>query len=274
MLRNPLTLFAAETSGPAIHIEPGKLFELGGFTITNSMFYAWISSSLIIVLMVIAARKIKIDTSKGPLQFVEIGTDFILNLVHGAIGNREKAVKYAPYFTTMFFFICLSNWLGLIPGVGEAITINGTPALRPFTADLNGTLAIAVVSMFFIQYFAIRESGIVKHLGHYFNGSLKNPMTVFFGLFEIFTEFTRVASLALRLFLNVVIGETIIAVFTYLGSAAAPLTSLPFVILELAVGALQAYIFVMLSVTYLAVAIKHGDEHEETDLSGELAESH
>lgn len=270
------SIFAAETaekSGPVIHIAPGEVTQIAGYSITNSMIYGWLASLLIIFLMVWAARKIKLQPGRGGLQFVEIGVDFITNLVSQSLGSREKGLKYGPYFVTIFFFVILNNWLGLLPGVGEAITVNHNPLFRPFTADLNGTLAAATVTMFFVQYIAIKESGWVNHIGHYFNGSLKNPATYLFGIFEIFTEFTRVISLALRLFLNVVIGEIVIAVFAYLGAAGAPLTALPFVLLELAVAALQAYIFVMLSVTYLAVAMHHS-EHEEHELVSETAGSH
>jgi F-type H+-transporting ATPase subunit a len=259
-----LARFAAE-SGPTVHITPGELFRIGDFSISNSIFYAWVCSVIIIIVSIIIARLTRVKPRRGIVQFFEIGADFITNLIASAMGDRKKAIKYAPYFVTIFFFILLSNWLGLLPGVGEAVTHRGTPVFRPFTADLNGTLAAASVSMFFIQLFSIRESGFLPHLRHYFNGSLKNPMTWFLGLFEILGEFTRIGSLALRLFLNVAIGEIIISVFSYLGKFAAPLTSLPFVILEMLVGALQAYIFVMLSVMYLAVAVKHHEQHEEED---------
>lgn len=271
-----LSLFAAETaekSGPVIHISPSEVLEIGGLSITNSMLYGWIASLVIIVLLVWAARTIKVRPARGPLQFVEIGVDFIINLVSASLGSREKGLKYGPYFVTIFFFVVLNNWLGLLPGVGEAVTAGESPLFRPFTADLNGTLAAATVTMFFVQYIAIKESGWLKHIGHYFNGSLKNPATYLFGVFEIFTEFTRVISLALRLFLNVVIGEIVIAVFAYLGSAVAPLTALPFVLLELAVAGLQAYIFVMLSVTYLAVAMHHSQE-EDHELVSEATANH
>ena len=158
-----------------------------------------------------------------------------------------------------------------MPGVGEAFQTSGahgeSPLLRPFTADLNGTLAAATVTWILVQYFAIRESGISRHVRHYFNGSLKNPITLLLGVFEMFSDLTRIASLALRLFLNVAIGEIIIAVFSALGGLAAPITALPFTILELLVGALQAYIFVMLSIMYLAVAVSHAqhEEHEDED---------
>jgi F-type H+-transporting ATPase subunit a len=119
--------------------------------------------------------------------------------------------------------------------------------------------------MVLVQAFAIKESGFFRHLRHYFVGSMWNPVTILLGLFEILTEFIRVGSLALRLFLVITVGEIIIAVFAYLGGFVAPITALPFVALELAVAALQAYIFVMLSVMYLAVAVKHDSEHERED---------
>jgi F-type H+-transporting ATPase subunit a len=260
-----LTTFAAEETGPSVHIVPGEVLQIGEVSITNSMVYAWVTSAIIIVFLVIIARMVRIRPRRGAIQLVEAGTEFIVNMLENSFHSRKKAIQYAPVFTTIFFFILLTNWMGLLPGVGEALTKDGSPVFRPFTADLNGTLAIAIVAMGLVQYFAIRESGLMRHLAHYFNGSLKNPATYLFGLLEIFTEFTRVVSLALRLFLNVVIGEIIIAVFAYLGKFAAPLTSLPFVCLELFVGALQAYIFVMLSATYLAVATQHGREHAVED---------
>lgn len=264
-----LARFAAD--GPSIHITPGKVFELHGFTITNSILYGWISSVIIIILLTIAARRMTLRPKKGGIQFVEMGTEFIISTLAGSLGSRAKAIKYAPYFVTTFFFVMMTNWFGLLPGVGEAVTINETPVFRPFTADLNATLAAATIMMVFVQVFAIQESGIKKHIRHYFAGSLKNPMTWFLGVFEMFSELTRIASLALRLFLNVAIGEVIIAIFTYLGSFAAPITALPFLFLELFVGALQAYIFVMLCVMYLSAAIHHDHEAEHEVVKAEAA---
>lgn len=261
---NLLSRFAAEESGPPVHITPGELFHIGDFAITNSMFYGAISSLIALILLIVVARRMTLRPKGGVTQFVEIGTTFITDLLASALGDRKKALYYAPWFTALFFFILINNWLGLIPGVGETFTIGGQPIGRPFTADLNGTLAAATVIWVMVQYFAMRESGIAKHFRHYFTGSMKNPITLLLGVFEMFSDVTRIFSLALRLFLNVVIGETIIAVFVYLGGFVAPIVALPFTILELGVGALQAYIFVMLSVMYLAVAIKH-DEHAEEE---------
>ncbi|GAC1391791.1 MAG: F0F1 ATP synthase subunit A [Candidatus Saccharimonadales bacterium] len=260
MIRDVLLKFAVE-GGPSVHITPGILTVFHGYIITNSIFYAWICFTVISIVLIGVARRVTIRPQGGLIQIIEIGSEFITNLIASSLGDRKKALKYAPFFVTFFFIIAFSNLLGLLPGVGEALTFHGAPLFRAFTADINATLAAATVAMVVVQYFAIRESGILRHLRHYFNGSMTNPITILLGIFEMFSELTRVASLALRLFLNVAIGEIIISVFAYLGKFAAPLTSLPFVTLELFVGILQAYIFVMLTIMYLAVAIKH--DHED-----------
>lgn len=264
-----LKLLAA-SSGPTVHIAPLQLFTYHGYPITNSMVFAWLCSVVLIVGITIIAKRMTIRPKAGLTQIFEIGSDFIFSVVESGIGDKEKARKYAPYFVTIFFFIALSNILGLLPGVGEALTYHGSPVFRPFTADLNGTLATAAISMIMIQYFAIRESGPIKHLRHYFAGKLWNPLTYLIGIYEVFNELIRVFSLALRLFLNVAIGEIIISVFSYLGKFAAPVTAFPFLFLELGVAILQAYIFVMLSVTYLSLAISHG--HDESDVLEATAE--
>ncbi|CAN5660989.1 F0F1 ATP synthase subunit A [soil metagenome] len=267
-----LAQFAAETAGPSVHITPSGLFTIGEVAITNSMVYGLITGVLITVFLAWAARRMTIQPQGGVIQFIEIGSEFITNLLASSLGSRDKALKYGPYFATIFFIILFNNWLGLMPGVGNALTVNGEPVFRPFTADLNATLAAAVVSMVLVQTFAIKESGFFRHLRHYFNGSMKNPVTWLLGAFEMLTEFIRVGSLALRLFLVITVGEIIIAVFTYLGGFVAPLVAMPFVFLELLVAALQAYIFVMLSVMYLAVAVKHGSEHEHSTTDEPLPE--
>lgn len=259
---NAITRFAADT-GPSVHIAPGGLFEISGFSITNSMVFAWVCAVLLIAGLAGLAKRMTLRPKGGFTQIIEIGTDFIIKVLENSLGSRAKAIKYAPYFVTIFFFIAFSNILGLLPGVGDALTYEGTPVFRAFTADLNGTLAASVISMILIQYFAIRESGFIKHLRHYFAGKLWNPLTYVVGFYEVFNELIRVFSLALRLFLNVAIGEIIIAVFAYLGKFAAPLTAFPFLFLELGVALLQAYIFVMLSVTYLSLAITHSHDEDQ-----------
>lgn len=257
-------LFAASESGPTIHVAPGEIFKIGDVAITNSIFYGWIVSVIIIAFLIVVARKMTIMPKGGVIQLVEAGTTFITGVVENAFDNPAKGRRYVPYFVTLFFFIMFSNWLGLLPGVGEAFTINENPIFRPFTADLNGTLAAGLVTMAVVYSASIRElGGVRKYIRHFFLGSPWNPLYFIIGILEMLTDLTRVFSLSLRLFLNVAIGEVVIAVFTYLGGALAPATALPFVMLELFVGFLQAYIFVMLSIMYLAIAVNHSHEHDD-----------
>ena len=258
--------FAAEASEPHIAIAPEVLFTVAGFGITNSMIYGWLCATLLIVLFVAARKRIKLSGTRGPAALVEAGVEFIVTLLEQTLGSRRKALQYGPIFVTLFFFIMLNNWLGLLPGVGPAIEYGGNPLLRPFTADLNGTLAMALFGMILVQVLAFKENGPKHHVKHYFPMGPFNPLTYLIGAFEIFTEFTRLLSLGLRLFLNIAIGEVLIAVAAFLGGPAASVSALPFTLLEIFVGALQAYIFVVLCAAYLsATTVPHGEPAAETE---------
>ncbi len=264
-----LSQFAA-SDGPTVHVAPTTVFTIAGIHITNSILYGWIISLAMIWLLVSVARKVTIKPKAGFVQYIEAGVDFIVNLVVGAFNDKKVGRKFVPFFVTLFFFILIHNWSGLVPGVGEAIQIHGQPLLRPFTADLNATLAIGLVTMIVVYIASIREvGGFTKYIRHFFIGSPFNPLYFTIGLIEMLTDLTRLFSLALRLFLNVTIGEIVIAVFAYLGSLLAPvsilspITAIPFTLLELGVGALQAYIFVILGVNYLAITVNSAHAHND-----------
>jgi F-type H+-transporting ATPase subunit a len=255
-------------SGPNIHVAPSGVFQVGGVVITNSILYGWICTAFIIALLVYVARKVTVRPRGGIMQFIEAGAEFIVNMVEGAFEDKSRARKYLPFFVTLFFFLLISNWLGLIPGVGEALHVGDSPLLRPFTADLNGTLAAGIFTMGFVYISSVRESGgFGKYMKHFFVGNPLNPLYLVIGILEMLTDLTRVLSLSLRLFLNVTIGEIVIAVFAYLGHVVAPLTALPFTLVELFIGALQAYIFTILALMYLAIAVNHATEHAHDDVT-------
>lgn len=263
-----MNLFAVGP-GPIVHVAPAGIFNIGGFTITNSILYGWACAILIVALMIWVARQVTVKPKGGLIQFIEVGVDFISNLVENAFDDKKIGRKYVPFYVTIFFFILLNNWLGLLPFVGEGFHSGESPLLRPFTGDLDGTLAIGVVTMLMVYASSIREAGgPIKYLRHFFMGSPLNPLYLVIGLLEMFTDLTRVLSLSLRLFLNVTIGEIVISVFSYLGHIAAPLTALPFTLLEVLVAALQAYIFTILSTMYLAIAVNHAEDHSgESELT-------
>ncbi len=277
---NLLSRFAEDA--PVVHVSPLGLFDLGGFHITNSILMGWVVAALMILAFVAVARKVAIRPKGGFVQLVEAGVSFISDLVQNAFNDKKVGRKYVPFFVTLFFFVLINNWAGLMLGVGEPLQLDGHPVFRPFTADLNATLAIGLVTMGFVYVSSIREiGGFRKFISHFFIGSPLNPLYLVIGLIEMLTDLTRSLSLALRLFLNVTIGEIVIAVFAFLGgmlapnNILAPITALPFTLLELGVGALQAYIFVILGVNYLAIAVNSAhahDEHEDEPLEAASAQ--
>jgi F-type H+-transporting ATPase subunit a len=164
---------------------------------------------------------------------------------------------------TVFFFILVSNWMGLLPGTGS-IVFGHDPVLRPANTDLNLTLAMALFSVISSHVLAISSIGFFTHVGKFIQiggivKSLKHgPIAIFtalvqfmIGILEIIAEFAKVMSLTLRLFGNIFAGEVLISVISGLVAAVVPT---PFMFLEILVGLIQASVFAMLTVVYLTVA--------------------
>lgn len=262
---NP-ALLASDLS---INVAPQTDFTVLGLHVTNSMLLGWATCLISIVALAIIARRVTIKPKGGIVQYIEALVTFITDQVEGAFSDNTVGRKFVLFFVTIFFFALLNNWSELIPGVGDGITIYGHPLLRPATADLNLTLAMGLVTMIYVYAASIKEFGSpLKYIRHFFMGSPLNPLYLVIGLIEMVTDLTRALSLALRLFLNVTIGGIVIDVFAYLGgllaphSILSPFTALAFTLLELGVGILQAYIFVILGVNYLAIAVNGAHEHD------------
>lgn len=130
------------------------------------------------------------------------------------------------------------------------------PYFRAGTADLNTTLALAIISVFFIQYFGVKSLGL-SYFSKFF--TIKNPILTFVGLLEFILEFAKVMSFAFRLFGNIFAGEVLLAVMTFLIPVIVPM---PFYGLEIFVGVIQAFVFAMLSLVFFNLAtVGHGEEH-------------
>lgn len=259
-------------SGPTVHVAPATDFTVFGLHITNSILYGWIISIVVILLMIYVARRVSVRPKRGLIQYIEAIVSFATDMIEGAFTDKKTAKKYIPFFVALFILILFLNWSGLILGVGDGVQANGHPLLRPMTADLNMTIGMSLVTMVIVYAASIREAGgIKKYVRHFFMGSPLNPLYLVIGLIEMITDLTRAFSLALRLFLNMAIGEIIIAVFAYLGellapgSVLSPITALPLTLLELGVGALQAYIFVILAINYLGISVNSSQEHRLTE---------
>ncbi len=272
-----ISYFAKTDIHPSLKAEP--LFDIGPLTVTNSMLYGLVTSILIILIMVVAARRIKVESRKGFAQFIEMITEFIIGLLEGVFGSRKQAAKFAPIFGTFFIFIIFNNILGILPWAGHAVTYStaegAVPLFRAFTADLNGTVALSVSAILLVQYLSIKEQGGKKHLQHYFSDKPFNPINFFIGILEVFGELTRIMSLSLRLFLNTAVGEILILVFTSLIAAngRTPLAAIPIILFELLVAGIQAYVFAVLAATYLSLAISHSDDHSHNEKNHDIIDT-
>jgi F-type H+-transporting ATPase subunit a len=158
----------------------------------------------------------------------------------------------------MVFFFVINNWLGLLPIVGS-ITYNGMPLLRGLAADLNATIAIAIISILTAQVWALKRHGFFGNLGRYFINPFKDPLHAFVGVLEFIAEFTRTAALALRIFGNVFGGEVLLVVIAFLTGYAAVVALPVFYMLELFVGAVQGYVFFMLTIAFISLGLPNPD---------------
>lgn len=244
-----------------ISLAAEKIFHIGSFPVTNAMLMSWFASAILIVLALFATRTMVL-VPRGIQNFFEMIVEFLFNMVNEVIGNREQTKKYFPLIATIFLFVITNNWLGLLPGVGT-IKINtihkgheiAVPLLRSGNADLNTTLAIALVTMIAVQVFGILAIGIFKYGKKFFN--FKNPIYTMVGFLELISEFSRMISFTFRLFGNIFAGEVLLTIVAFLVPYIAPL---PFFGLELFVGMIQALVFSMLALVFIKMAIT---SHEE-----------
>jgi F-type H+-transporting ATPase subunit a len=232
-----------------ISLKAEELFSIGSFNMTNSLLLSIFVSLLLIIFAVVFKNKIKMIP--GKIQgIVEMGIEGLLGLMESVLGTKEAAEKYLPLIATIFIFILASNWLGLLPGVGSFVLSEGhkqIPLLRSPAADLNFTLALAVMAVFVTNFFGVITLGIFKYGKKFLNFS--NPINFFVGILEMISEISRVVSFSFRLFGNVFAGEVLLIIIVFLLPYVAPV---PFLMMEIFVGAIQAFIFSMLTLVFLS----------------------
>lgn len=262
-------VFASGGSSVPLSAEP--VLNVLGLPISNSMLFGVIAGIIVIVLFGLAVRHSTLKPRSKFAFAVETLVDMLVSAsAENFGGDRKKALRFAPLVLTLFTFIIVNNLAGLVPGIGTITmsTDEGVfPLLRPFTTDLNGTASLAVLTIGLVQFFAIKELGIMGHLKHYFTNKPWNPMNLFIGLIEVMGEFIKVVTLSMRLFGVIYAGEVLLSVMSSLGGNFGWATMLPVYFMEIFFSAIQAYIFIMLTTAYLGMATAHSepnDEHQST----------
>jgi F-type H+-transporting ATPase subunit a len=241
-----------------ISLKAQQLFNIEGFPLTNGLLMTLIVSLLLIAFSLISSKKIKLIPGKFQ-GAIEMGVEGFLGLMESTLGSKEKAEKYFPLVATIFVFILCSNLLGIFPGVGSIMLEHGgheTPLLRSPAADLNFTLAFAVISVIVTNLIGMASVGAFKHIGKYIN--FKGPIDFFIGILELISEFAKIISLSFRLFGNVFAGEVLLTIISFLAPYFIPL---PFLMLELFVGMIQAFIFAMITLVSISLHTATHGEH-------------
>src|SRR3990170_5926654 len=257
------------------------VFHFGSFTVTNALVTSWFAVAIIVVLAL--ALRSKLREVPGKIQSVfEVAIEGALSLCDQVTNDRKLSLKIFPFAISVFFFILVNNWLGITPLGGFGIIEKGEhglafiPYLRSGTADINGTIALAIMAVLGANIFGVFSVGLWKTFNKYVNLKVLGeiftkirreptiiivaPITFFVGLIEIVGEFAKVASLSFRLFGNVFAGEVLLVSMAALVAYAVPI---PFLFLEILVGLIQALIFSILLVVYFTIgASDHAEEHE------------
>lgn len=278
----PVAGFCAEAAGAAheehgVPPSAGDVAHIGDFAITNSMVVTWIVAVGLIIFAQLATRNIQAVPS-GLQNFWEWMVEGLYTFLEGIIGHKLVQRTFW-FFASIFIFICFSNWAGLIPGLGTigwGETVNGKfvlekPFFRGGNADLNMTLAMALVFFACWIYWALQANGPLGFLKHLFapkgesKGWLRGLLIVVFfavGFLEIFSILFRPVSLSFRLYGNVFAGENMLEKMSNLVPGFGWLLPVPFYFMELLVGLIQAMVFMLLTAVFTMLIMPHDEGHE------------
>lgn len=260
-----------------------EVFHIGKFPVTNSMLVTWIVAVGIIIFAQVATRNMK-AVPEGAQNFLEWLVEGLYGFIESIVG-AELVKKTFWFFLTIFIFILFTNWFGLIPGVGTIgwgeQTSHGfevtQPLLRGGNADLNMTFAMAAIFMVLWLVWALRSNGIWGFALHLFgpkgesSGFIKYMMIVIFfavGFLEIISIAFRPISLSFRLYGNVFAGENLLEAMSnvvqhpaWAKAVVGSLLPVPFYFLEILVGLVQAFVFMLLTTVFTALICTHDEEH-------------
>lgn len=202
----------------------------------DTIYMALITSAITLTLLVLATRGLTIDGRSRRQTFIEMLVEALLYQIDNTVGPKGRTV--APLVITLFFFLLIANWLGLVPGF-----------VSP-TSDINCTLGLALLIVVIVNVIGIKNKGFLGHFSHFVK-----PHFLFLPI-NVIEEVAKPVTLSARLFGNILAGEILIVILTKLVPYFIPSIWLAFSVF---VGIIQAGIFTMMTMTYLANALQ--DNH-------------
>lgn len=246
---------------PAVHLAPQKIFAIGGFTVTNTLLSAWLTCIVILLLFGLGSRRMAMVP--GRLQgFLEVLVEALYGFIKGMAGERY-ARRWFPLLATIFVFVAFNAWMALLPiyptvgfkaeGAGHVTT----HLLRSAGTDINMPLALALIAFVFIEVWGFRVHRF-GYLREFFR--FGNPVQTFIGLLELISHFIRIISFTFRLFGNMLAGEIVLFMMTFLTFFVTPII---FYGLEILVGGVQALVFMGLTLVFAVLAVAPHEGHQE-----------
>jgi len=254
--------YAASEGGIAIHLSAPVLGHFFGIPLTSTMIMVWCTILVLTLFAIFCRRSLALVPGKGQV-IVETLIGGAFEYVADVLESRELARKFFPLVMTFFIFILALNWLGLFPGVdsiGIYTSSHGEHALVPFlhpaNTDLNITIGLAIVAFVCIELAGIVLLGLFKYGGKFINFS--SPLNFLIGIIELFSELARLISFSFRLFGNIFAGKTLIVIAMFFVPFILPVPLLAF---EMFVGFIQAFIFAVLTLFFIKLAIQEPHAH-------------
>ena len=225
-----------------ISLKPEVVFEIYNFKLTNTLLASFLALLSLAIFSLFSKNNLKEKPSKIQL-LIEILFENFYNFWYNL--TEIKNLKIFAFCFSFFVYILIANWLGVLPGFGSIYLKHldeKTYLLRTTYSDLNMALALSLISVI-----GVNILGFLKSNFHYFKKYL-GPI----GVLELFSEFSKIISFSFRLFGNILAGEVLLLIINLIISYLVPL---PFLILEIFVGFIQALIFFTLTSVFLKVAL-------------------
>ena len=236
-----------------INMKPEYIFSVAKVDITNTLFTSFLVTIFLTVFSVLFFISYKNKKYKINIFFKVIILELV-KLIDKVTSDKKLTDMVLPLIATFFIFIISANLLALFPGFLGSFFIQvdhkSIPLLRSPNSDLTTTLALAIFSVVFIQIFSLKILGVKKFILRFVN--LTNPIKFILGVFELISELVRILSFSFRLYGNIFAGEVLLLIITYLSPYLFPL---PFMVLEIFVGTIQAFIFAMLTLAFISAGI-------------------
>lgn len=215
-----------------------KLANILGFTVhMDTIYMTWIVMAIIIVIAFLGTRRLTLVPS-GAQNVLEMIVTALLDQIDATMGPRGR--RFAPLIISLFLFLLVSNWLGLIPGLASP------------TNDLNTTLGLALLMIILVHITGLVAKGPKRYFKHFFEPYIP------FVILNIIDEVAKPVTLAFRLFGNIFAGEMLIAVLFLLVPHWIPIPNIIWILFSVFIGLIQAFVFTMLSMVYLG---NHLREH-------------